>query len=68
LEDEVEDPEDTDLKVYFLASLLAIPTNTGSSSSVLSSTSIVSISPVAFAFPLPLSEPDIFLAVALALG
>lgn len=49
--------DDVDLKVYFLASVLAIPTNTGSSSSsssVLSSTRIV-LSAGSFALPLSLS-------------
>lgn len=60
---EVEDMVDVDLKVYFLASLLATPTKIGSSSSVLSSTNIVSTSlPLALSlpFPLPFSNVGFF--------
>ena len=59
--------EDTDLKVYFLASLLATPTNTGSSSSVLSSTKIVSIS-LPFPFPFPVAFSDVDFLVILGFG
>jgi len=61
--DEVVEPDEIDLKLYFFASLLATPTNTGSSSSVLSSTSIVSTSlPFPFAFPFSFSDAAAFFA------
>jgi hypothetical protein len=66
--EDVVEAEEIDLNVYCSASLLATPTKMGSSSSVLSSTSIVSISlPFPFVLPFPFSfsfsDPAAFFVV-----